>query len=70
MKKAIPAGIGIGIIIVIIYFAGFGDTGKFLEIIDYEIIANENSPLFLSVMVSENIPEKTGINNSGYGFAL
>ena len=32
------------------------------------IIANESSPLFLSVIVSENIPEKTGINNSGYGF--
>ena len=68
--KAIIVGIAIiiAIIISIIYFAEFEENQKFLEITDYEIIENENSQLFLSVMVSENIPEIT-INDSGYGFA-
>ena len=68
MNKAIPAGIGIGIVIAIIYFAGFEDTQEFLKITNYEIIQNENSPLFLSVMVSEKIPEKLDTNYLGYGF--
>ncbi len=63
--KIIFAGIAIVVVIGIFYFVGFENSGN-LEIIDYEIIVDENSPLFLSIMVSENISE---INNSGYGFA-
>ena len=67
----IPPSIGISIVmIVIIYFVGFDieSNQKILEITDYEIIQNENSPLFLSVMVSENIPERLGTNYLGYGY--
>ena len=66
--KAIIVGIIIAIVISIIYFAVFEENQKFLEIIDYEIIEDKGSPLFLSVMISQNISE-IGINNSGHGFA-
>ena len=63
----------IGIIVIIaasgiIYFTDFKDTQKFLEITDYEIIQKENSPLFLSVTVSENIPPVFDVNNYGFGW--
>ena len=65
--RIIFVGIAIVVVIGIIYFIGFENSEK-LEITDYEIIANDSNPLFLSVMISENISE-IGINNSGYGFA-
>ena len=67
----IPAGIGIAIVIAIIYVGSSTDienAQKFLEITDWDF-QNENSPLFLSVMVSENIPKKLEAGYVGYGFA-
>ena len=73
MKKILVI-IAIGIAVLSIYFAGFADSNenaqKFLDITDYNIIQNQNSPLFLSVMVSEKIPEILETDYQGYGFAL
>jgi hypothetical protein len=60
------------VVIVIIPFidlnSNIKDTLKFLEITDWEIIQNEGEPLFLSVMVLENIPKTLERNYVGYGF--
>ena len=61
----------IPIVAAIAYFAIFSedtDSMKFLDIADYEIISNESSPLFLSVTVLQDIPERLEIGNEGYGF--
>ena len=69
INKILP-GIVIGIVIAIIYFAGFLEieNAQFLDIIDYNIIQNENGLLFLSVMVSEKIPELLETDYQGFGF--
>lgn len=58
--------------VLIIYFAGFADSNenaqKFLDIIDYNIIQNENGLLVLSSTVLEKIPEITKTDYQGFGF--
>ncbi len=59
-------------VIAITYFLDLNsdmkDTLKFLEIADWEIIQNEDEPLFFLIMSSENIPQTLETKYVGYGF--
>jgi hypothetical protein len=59
-------------VIAITYFLDLNsdmkDTLKFLEITDWEIIQNEDEPLFFLVISSENIPQTLKTKYVGYGF--
>ncbi|MCE2507351.1 MAG: hypothetical protein J4F36_12970 [Nitrosopumilaceae archaeon] len=75
MNKVIIAGIAVTIAIIGIYFTVFQVNDekiikdRFLEITDYKIIQDQSAPLFLSVIVSKEIPKTLDTNISGYGFA-
>jgi len=70
MKKIIPiVTVGIIAVIYFIWFEGMeSDDQGFLDIVDYNIIQIENSPIFLSVTVSDNIPNIQDAQNYGYGW--
>ena len=69
MKKKLLAIIPIAVAIA--YFALYSedkDTVEFLDIVDYDVALNENSPIFLSATANGNIPETLEPGNEGYGF--
>ena len=73
ISRIIVIGIVIGIVIVssmigLYYVTSQNDSYTFLKIIDYEIIQTQGYPLLLSVITSENIPEKKDDSVEGYGF--